>query len=142
MQVREVMSRNIDTLGESASIREAAKHMRDKDTGFIPIAKDNRLVGTVTDRDITVRALAADKSLDDRVTSIISDKVLYCFEDADVKDVLKNMREQQVQRLVVLNNDREKSLTGVVTLSDIADHCQERDGELCRLVCQAAQHYH
>jgi predicted transcriptional regulator len=142
MRVKEVMSRNIDTLAADASIREAARHMREKDTGFIPVSQNDKIIGTVTDRDITIRALAEDKSLDEKVTSIITDKVLYCYEDADVKDVLRNMQEQNVQRLVVLNNDRDKRLAGVVTLSDIADHCQQQDGELCQLICQATRHYH
>jgi CBS domain-containing protein len=142
MQVREVMSRNPDTLTAESTIREAASHMRDRDTGFIPVAKDDKIIGTITDRDLAVRVVADGRGLDDRVIDVISQKVLYCFEDSDIKDVLKNMHEQHVQRLIVLNNEQDKSLAGIVTLSDIADKCGDSDAEICRLVCQATQHYH
>jgi CBS domain-containing protein len=142
MQVREVMSRNPDYLTADATIREAAQHMRDHDTGFIPVASDEKIIGTVTDRDLTVRVLADGKNLEEKLSSIMTDRVLYCFEDSDIKEVLENMHEQRVQRLIVLNNDREKRLAGVVTLSDIADRCADQDSELCRMVCKATQHYH
>jgi CBS domain-containing protein len=142
MQVREVMSRNPDYLTADATIREAAQHMRDHDTGFIPVASDEKIIGTVTDRDLTVRVLAEGKNLEEKLSSIMTDRVLYCFEDSDIKEVLENMHEQRVQRLIVLNNDREKRLAGVVTLSDIADRCADQDSELCRMVCKATQHYH
>jgi predicted transcriptional regulator len=142
MQVKEVMSRNPDYLTADATIREAAQHMRDRETGFIPVAQNDKIIGTITDRDLTMRVLAEGRGLDERVSSVITDKVLYCYEDSDIKDVLKNMREEHVQRLIVLNNDRDKDLAGIISLSDIADKCADQDGEICRLVCQATQHYH
>ena len=66
--------------------------------------------------------------------------MLYAFEDQDVKDVLRNMREQQVQRLVVLNNQSDKSLVGVVTIGDIADRCD--DDEMAREIANCSKHYH
>jgi CBS domain-containing protein len=141
MQVKDCMSRNPDYLKADTTIREAAKHMRDHDTGFIPVASDDRIIGAVTDRDLTVRVLADGKSIDEKLSSVVTDKVLYCFEDSDIREVLRNMREQRVQRLIVLNNDQEKDLAGIVTLSDIADKCKD-DTEMCKLVCQATQHYH
>jgi CBS domain-containing protein len=141
MQVKEVMSRNPDYLKADTSIRQAAQHMRDHDTGFIPVASNDKIIGAVTDRDLAVRVLADGQSADETLSSVITDKVLYCFEDADVKDVLQNMREQRVQRLIVLKSEQQKDLAGIVSLSDIADKCQN-DGDLCKLICQAAQHYH
>jgi CBS domain-containing protein len=142
MQVREVMSRNPEYLKADSTIREAARHMRDHDTGFIPVASDEKIIGAVTDRDLAVRVLADGKSLDEQLSSVMTDRVLYCFEDSDIKEVLENMRQQRVQRLIVLNNDKEKRLAGVVTLSDIADRCADQDNELCRMICKATQHYH
>jgi predicted transcriptional regulator len=141
MQVRECMSQAPETLNADATIRECAQRMKQLNTGFVPIAKDDKLIGVVTDRDLAIRVLANNKSPDDTISSVETQEVLYCMEDQDVKDVLRNMREQEVQRLVVLDNAQDKDLVGVVTLSDIADHCDEESG-LAEEVAHACQHYH
>lgn len=140
MQVREVMSTRPKVLAADATIREAAIQMRDCSSGLMPIEKDDRLIGMLTDRDITVRGIAAGKSLDDKVTDIIAEEVLYCFENDDVKSVLKNMQQQQVQRLVVLNNDQSKDLVGIVSVADIADKCE--DAESAKAIVECCRHYH
>lgn len=140
MQVRDVMTKRPDYLSMEATIREVAERMRENDSGFEPLVKGDRVAGTVTDRDLSVRALADGKSLDDEVSSIATTEVLYTFEDRDVRQVLQNMREQHVQRLIVLNNQSDKDLVGVVTLGDIANHCQ--DDETAREIANCCKHYH
>jgi len=140
MQIREVMSPSPKVLAADATIREAAIQMRDCSSGLMPIQKNDRLIGMLTDRDITVRGIAEGKSLDDKVTDIIAEEVLYCFEDDDVKSVLKNMHQQQVQRLVVLNNDKSKDLVGIVSVGDIADKCE--DEESAKAIVECCRHYH
>jgi len=140
MQVREVMSPSPKVLAADATIREAAIQMRDCSSGLMPIQKNDRLIGMLTDRDITVRGIAGGKSLDDKVTDIIAEEVLYCFENDDVKSVLKNMQQQQVQRLVVLNNDQSKDLVGIVSVADIADKCE--DTESAKAIVECCRHYH
>lgn len=141
MQVKQVMSRAPDTISAEASIREAARRMKQLDVGFLPIAKDDRLIGVVTDRDLTIRVLADGKSPDDLVSEVETQEVLYCTEDDEVKDVLRNMREQEIQRLIVLDNLQDKDLVGVVSLADIADHCEQEPG-LAEEVARACRHYH
>jgi len=140
MQIREVMSPRPKVLAADATIREAAIQMRDSSSGLMPIQKNDRLIGMLTDRDITVRGVAGGKSLDDKVSDIIAEEVLYCFENDDVKSVLKNMHQQQVQRLVVLNNDQSKDLVGVVSVADIADKCE--DAESAKAIVECCRHYH
>lgn len=140
MNVAEVMSENPEYLAADASIREAAARMRETRRGFTPIAHKDKLVGIVTDRDIAIRATAEGKSADDRVGDIATGKVLYCYESDDVRKVLQDMQDQGVQRLVVLNNERNKDMVGVVTLSDIASHCD--NDELAKRVVNACRHYH
>ncbi|MFQ3788933.1 CBS domain-containing protein [Halomonas sp. A29] len=140
MQVREVMTKRPDYCPADATIRQVAERMRKDNSGFEPLVQNDRIVGTVTDRDLTVRALAEGKSPDDKASSVASTDVLYTFEDQDVKDVLRNMQQQRVQRLVVLNNQNEKSLVGVVTLSDIAGRCE--DDEMAREITNCSKHYH
>lgn len=140
MQIKDVMSPKPDILAAQATIREAAIHMRDHNNGAVPVYRDNRLVGMVTDRDLAVRALADGKTANDAITSIMTDDILYCFEEDDVESVLKNMRDNQVQRLVVLNNRDKKDLVGIVSVADIADKC--RDESTARAVVECCRHYH
>ncbi|WP_111413517.1 CBS domain-containing protein [Billgrantia lactosivorans] len=140
MQVREVMTKRPDYCPADATIRQVAERMRQDDSGFEPLVQGDRIMGTVTDRDLTVRALAEGRNPDDKASSVATTEVLYAFEDQDVKEVLRNMRQQKVQRLVVLNNQSDKSLVGVVTLSDIADRCE--DDEMAREIANCSKHYH
>ncbi len=140
MKVRDVMSERPEYLEQEATIREAAERMRDADRGFTPIAHNEKIVGIVTDRDIAVRAVAEGKSFDDQVKNIASGKVLYCYEDDAITHVLQSMQDQRVQRFVVLNNDTNKDFVGVVSLGDIAAHCQS--GDLSQRVVNASRLYH
>lgn len=141
MQVREVMSHQPKVLAVDATIREAAMKMRENSCGALPIEREDKLIGMLTDRDIAIRAVAEGKNPDDKVSEIMNDQVLYCFENDDVQAVLKNMDEQQVQRLIVLNNPQEKRLVGIVTLSDIADKCTD-DVDSAKAIAECCRHYH
>jgi CBS domain-containing protein len=119
--IREIMTPDAHWLPQTATIAEAARLMRDQGIGFVPIANNDRLVGMVTDRDIVTRAVAEDLDAASDVKSIMSDKVLYCRDDADVDDVAQNMADVLVRRMPVV--DADKRLVGVVSLGDIA--CRE-----------------
>lgn len=140
MQVRDVMTKRPDYLSTDATIREVAERMRKDNSGFEPLVQDDKIACTITDRDISVRAVADGKSPDEKASSIGTKEVLYTFEDNDVKDALRNMQEQKVQRLIVLNNPNEKTFVGVVTIGDIADRCD--DDEMAREIVNASKHYH
>jgi len=120
MQVHEVMGRGVQCVHPNTTLREAAQKMRDLDVGPLPVCGDNdRLVGMLTDRDITVRAVA--EGQDPRKTlvrDVMTPNVIYCFEDQDVAEAAQMMKENQVRRLVVLNRD--KRLVGIVSLGDLA----------------------
>lgn len=92
--------------------------MCDMDVGALPVSENDRLVGMVTDRDITVRAVALGKGVNTPVREVMSTDVRYCFEDELVSDVADNMADQQVRRLPVLN--RNKRLVGILTIGDLA----------------------
>ena len=118
-QIKDVMTAECQWIAPDITAKQAAEMMRDKDFGFLPVGENDRLIGMVTDRDITVRATAAGK--DPQVTSvrdIMTPKTYYCYDDQDVEEVCNNMGEIQVRRLPVVN--REKRLVGVVSLGNIA----------------------
>lgn len=125
MQILNVMTRNVDTITGGASIAEAAKRMKQLDSGFLPVSdsEKERLIGVATDRDIVLRCVAEGRDpANTPVEEAMSDKVLYCFADEDVESAARSMAEQQVYRLVVLDKPESKRLAGIVTMSDIRRH--------------------
>ena len=128
MKISEAMTSNVEYLTPDTTIYEAAQKMRDLDCGFLPVGdeKNEKLQGVITDRDITIRAVAENLSpRDTRVTKILSAKVLYCYQDDDIDSAAQSMHDQQVYRLIVLNNKEDKKMVGVISLNDIVRHDQE-----------------
>jgi CBS domain-containing protein len=124
MKVSEVMTRDVVVANPRQSICDAAKLMAESDMGALPVGENDRLVGVITDRDIAVRAVAKRLSPDTPVRDVMSQEVLYCFEDEEVEHVARNMADQQVRRLPVLN--REKRLIGIVSIGDLALHAKPK----------------
>jgi CBS domain-containing protein len=119
MFVRDVMTKGAECVTPSNSLQEAAQKMKNLDVGPLPVCDNDRLVGMVTDRDIAVRAVA--DGCDPRAThvkDVMTPDIVYCFEDQDVKEAARLMKENQIRRLVVLNRD--KRLVGIVSLGDLA----------------------
>ena len=119
MKVRDVMTTAVEKVSPSGSLQDAAERMKDLDVGLLPVCENDRLVGMITDRDITVRSTA--DCCDPQTTTVkdvMTPDVVYCFEDQDVREAARLMQEQQVRRLVVLNRD--KRLVGIVSLGDLA----------------------
>lgn len=139
MQVKDVMTTQPRYLKNNVTIREAALTMRNNGTGFEPLTDANKVTGVITDRDIALRVAADDKSLDDTASSIATERVLYTYQNEDIESVVQNMTEQKVQRFVVLNDKEHKDLVGIVTLGDIANHCESP--ELAKKIVNASRTY-
>lgn len=118
MKVCECMTERVRTVTPDTPIREAARIMGRFDSGILPVQSDDRLVGMVSDRDISVRGVAEGMDPSTPVRKVMTTDVLYCYEDEAVEAVARNMGDIQVRRLPVLN--REKRLVGIVALSDLA----------------------
>ena len=118
MLVREAMSRDVKTVDPDQALQDAARIMLDTDVGALPVGENDKLVGMITDRDIAVRGVAAGKPPTARVREVMSQEVRYCFEDEDTAHVARNMGEQQIRRLPVV--DRSKRLVGILSLADLA----------------------
>ncbi|EYD71494.1 CBS domain protein [Rubellimicrobium mesophilum DSM 19309] len=127
MLVRDIMTRDVRLLAPHSTLREAARQMRDDNIGSLPVAEGDRLVGYVTDRDLVVRGLAEGFSGDTYIHDVMTDRVLYCFEDDDIEDVALNIAHNQVRRLPVLS--REKRLVGIVALGDLATKAPDLSAE-------------
>ena len=100
MQVSEVMTREVEVISPDASLREAARKMDDLNVGVLPVCDGQRLVGIITDRDITVRATSIGESPDvTRVDEIMTGEVWWCHESDDVEEVALRMGEKQIRRI-------------------------------------------
>jgi CBS domain-containing protein len=117
MNIRDVMTPNPRTVSPDDSIQNAARIMRDVDTGVVPVVENGRPVGLVTDRDIVVRAVAEDGQLNRPVREIVTGSVVCASPDMSTREAADLMSEHQVRRLPVVENER---LVGIVSLGDIA----------------------
>jgi CBS domain-containing protein len=124
MKIRDVMSRDVQVARLGDTLQQVAMRMRDGDFGFMPVADGDRLVGTITDRDICVRAIAGGASADAPVVEYITRDPHTARADEDLKSVLDAMAARQVRRLPVL--DKHDRLVGVVSLGDLSTRVKER----------------
>src|SRR5436189_1806076 len=114
MRVSEVMTRGVECTRPDATLQEAAAKMKALDVGPLPVCDNDRLVGMITDRDITVRSTA--EGLDPwtaQVREAMSADVVCCCEDDDVAEAARLMKEKQAEHLLVL--DRNQRLVGIVS---------------------------
>ena len=119
MQLKDVMTRDVEVIAPTATVREAATKMKALDVGSLPVCDGRRLQGVVTDRDLTLRALAEGRDPDaTAVRDVMSPGVVTAFEDDDVQEAATKMQREQIRRLPVL--DRAKNLVGIVSLGDLA----------------------
>jgi len=120
MKVKEIMTREIDVVSPETTLRDAAERMSSLDVGVLPVCDNDRLVGVITDRDITVRATA--DGLDPFATQVgevmSKDELITCEEDEDVEAATQRMRDKRIRRLPVLAADRR--LVGILALGDVA----------------------
>jgi CBS domain-containing protein len=122
-KIREVMTSNPRTVESSAPVIEAAKLMLDEDVGIVPIVEGDRLVGTITDRDIAIRAVAGGKDAQSTtVREIASTQIVTIDPAQDLEEGLRLMAQHQVRRLPVVEEDGR--LVGIVAQADVA-----REGE-------------
>ena len=126
MRLGEVMTRDVEVIGSNAPLKEAAAKMKALDVGLIPVCEGDELKGTLTDRDITVRATANGRNPSKtKVSDIMSKEIAYCFEDQEIEEAMSLMEARQIRRLPILN--REKHLVGIVSLGDLAVHTGQNE---------------
>lgn len=116
--IAEVMTTDVEVVGPEETLRDAARAMADLDVGALPVCDGRKLIGMITDRDITIRAVAEGKSSDTPVSDVMTDDVIWCTDTDSIDDVLQQMADAQVRRIPVVDGNRH--LVGIVALGDIA----------------------
>jgi CBS domain-containing protein len=118
VQVFEAMTPDVVRVAPEVTLMDAARAMKDLDIGPLPVCDGDRLLGMITDRDITVRATAEGR--DPRSTSVsdvMTTDVVCCHEADDIRTAATLMQQMQLRRLLVVNDDGR--LVGIVSLGDI-----------------------
>ncbi|CAN7425994.1 CBS domain-containing protein [Phenylobacterium sp. LjRoot225] len=119
MRVAELMTRNPQPVSPEDTLQHAAALMEELNVGALPVCREDRLVGMITDRDITVRASAAGQPPDvATVADAMTEGVRYVYEDDELEDAEAVMQEVQVRRLPVITHAGR--LVGIISLGDIA----------------------
>lgn len=124
MKIRDIMSKDVQVARPGDSIQEVASRMAAGDFGFMPVADGDTLIGTITDRDLTVRALAKGAAPSAPVVEYITRDPHTARADDDLKTVLDAMGTKQIRRLPVL--DKDSRLVGVVSLGDLSTRVKEK----------------
>jgi CBS domain-containing protein len=142
MKVQQVMTPRVECIDVEATLQEAADKMKAYNIGTLPVLRNGRLVGMVTDRDITVRGTA--EALPPRlghVIDVMTPEILYCRAEQDITEAAELMKDRQVRRLLVL--DRSDRLVGIVSLGDLVleTHDEHLVEEMLEAVCQPVGHH-
>ena len=128
--IRDLMTKNPCSIDADKPVAYAAKMMRDEDVGLAPIVEGQKLIGTLTDRDIAIRVVAEGKDPQTTtVREVATTSVVTVDPDQGLDEALRLMAKNQVRRLPVVEEDGK--LAGVVAQADVARHASEQQtGEL------------
>jgi CBS domain-containing protein len=140
MQVKDIMTRDVQVIDPDATLAQGASQMRTFDVGSLPVCKEGRLVGMITDRDIAVRSIAAgDDPNAVKVRDVMTPEMVTCSEDQDITEAASKMEANQIRRLVVLNGERQ--LVGIVSLGDLSVRTGDKElsGEVLEQVSEPGQ---
>lgn len=119
MLCEEIMKDDVQCVSPVDSVEDAARRMRDEGVGFLPVCDESRQVlGTLTDRDIVIRAVADGLPGLTAVEEVMSSEVVACSIKDDVEVAQQLMAENRKSRIICL--DADGRLAGVISLSDIA----------------------
>ena len=130
MSIRDVMTKDPRTVTKGSTVAEAARLMRDEDTGVVPIVEGEKLVGVLTDRDITINVVADGKDPQStKVDEVASTSLVTVDPQQELDEALRLMAQHQVRRLPVAEEDGR--LVGIVAQADIAKHAgAKKTGEV------------
>ncbi|MEK2690191.1 CBS domain-containing protein [Bdellovibrio sp. GT3] len=126
MKVKDVMRPRADVIGADRTVQEAALMMEKNSYGSLPVSRNDKMIGMITDRDITIRVVAA--GLDPKTTLVeqcMSQGIEYCFDDEDLGVAAQHMIRNKIRRVPVVN--KSKRLVGMLSLGDIATRGQNKN---------------
>ena len=144
MKIKDIMSKDVQVVSPDTLLHDVAKKMRQHDCGSILVAKDDRLIGVITDRDLALRCVAeSHHPAETKAEHVMTREILYCRDTDEIEAVALDMTQNKVRRLPVL--DKDKRLVGIISLGDLAvnstNHviCGRALGHICAVPGQLIQ---
>jgi CBS domain-containing protein len=134
MEISQAMHQGVQWVEAGTPVSEVAKIMQKDDVGAVPVGRDDKLIGMITDRDLALRVVAAGRDPNKtRAEDVMSKGIIYCRTHQTVEDAIHLMDQKKIRRLPVLND--KKRMVGMLSLGDIS-HAVTRDlvGELVHAV--------
>jgi CBS domain-containing protein len=138
MQAKKIMTGDVECISPDVPIQDVARKMKSLDVGFLPVCENDRLLGTITDRDIVLRVIAEGRDLGEcTARDVMSNQVFWCYEDQTTDEIGEYMAEKEIRRVLILNQD--KRLAGVISIGDLAQArgAQKKAGETMKEISQA-----
>ena len=126
MNLRDIMTRDIEVIQPHDTLQMAARKMRERDIGFLPMYEGDQLIGVLTDRDLAVRAVADGLNPEAILgRDMVTAPAIYCFDDQDAEDAAWLMYRNQIRRLMVLDRNDKRPL-GIISLGDLVGHVDDQ----------------
>ena len=140
MQAKKIMTPDVECISPEMPIQEAAGKMKSLDVGFLPVCENDKLIGTITDRDIVLRVVAEGRNIGDCTARDVMGQdqdVCWRYDDDSVDDIADYMAEKTIRRVLILNHD--KRLVGVISIGDLAQARgeQKKAGETIKEISEA-----
>jgi CBS domain-containing protein len=130
MKIKDIMSKDVIVVSPDTLLHEVAKKMQHRDCGSILVAKDDRLLGVITDRDLALRCVAeSHHPAETTAEQVMTAEILYCLDTDELEAVALNMTKNKVRRMPVL--DKDKRLVGIVSLGDLATNSTDEHHRIC-----------
>lgn len=120
--IQDIMTKKLIHIKADDTISSAAKKMLEFDVGFLPVAKESKVIGVITDRDIATKVFSNTTSLDVKIEDYISKNIISCKVNSNIEDALSIMSKNHVKRLLVLDD---KKIVGIISFSDILHHFED-----------------
>ena len=138
MQLKDIMTRETETCRPDATLVEVSEQLKQRNVGSLPVCDGDKFVGMLTDRDIVVRGLAERRDPNaSMVRDIMSQEVVYAFEDQDVRECARLMEQRKVRRLPIL--DRSNRLVGIISIDDLAARAHQMEKLAGEVLAQIAE---
>ena len=127
MKVQEIMSTKVETIKPTSSLRAAARSLSNLNVGALPVVDDGKLVGIITDRDVSVYAIAIGRDPQNTdVQKVMTKEVFTCYEDQKLSEAAEIMEQHNIRRLAVMNRNDE--IAGFLSVDDLAQVSHELAG--------------
>ena len=127
MKVQEIMSTKVETIKPTSSLRATARTLSNLNVGALPVVDDGKLVGIITDRDVSVHAIAIGREPQSTDVQIVMTKEVFtCNENQKLTEAAEIMEQHNIRRLAVVND--ENNVVGILTVDDLAQVSHELAG--------------